>query len=221
MCSYGEGEGLALVQAIFGPSVVPSLAGVVAAAGVKQLHIAETEKYAHVTYFLNGGAEAALPGERRLLIPSDQIATYDLAPQMQAAAIASAVVDALQNGDEGFVVANIANPDMVGHTGDFSATVHACEATDRAIGVIATAAAAVGATLMITCDHGNAEEMRDADGSPLTSHTLSRVPLLIAYGGGQGPALAEGDLRDVAPTICAILGLRPDPAMTGESLLRP
>ena len=221
MCSYGEGEGLALVHAIFGPSVVPSLAGVVAAAGVKQLHIAETEKYAHVTYFLNGGAEAALPGERRLLIPSDQIATYDLAPQMQAAAIASAVVDALQNGDEGFVVANIANPDMVGHTGDFSATVHACEATDRAIGAIATAAAAVGATLMITGDHGNAEEMRDADGSPLTSHTLSRVPLLIAYGGGQGPALAEGDLRDVAPTICSILGLRPDPAMTGESLLRP
>jgi 2,3-bisphosphoglycerate-independent phosphoglycerate mutase len=221
MTSYGEGEGLALVHSIFGPSVVPSLAGIVAAAGVTQLHIAETEKYAHVTYFLNGGVEAPFPGERRLLIPSDQIATYDLAPQMQAEAIAAAVVDVLLSGTDGLVVANIANPDMVGHTGDFPATVRACEATDRAIGAIAAAAAAAGVTLMITGDHGNAEEMRDTAGSPLTSHTLCRVPLLVAYGDGPGPALAEGDLRDVAPTICAILGLRPDPAMTGESLLRP
>lgn len=221
MTSYGEGEGLALVQPIFGPSVVPSLAGLVAAAGMRQLHVAETEKYAHVTYFLNGGIEEAFPGERRILVPSDRVATYDLAPEMRAEAIAAAVVAALEHGDEGLIVANIANPDMVGHTGDFAATVRACEATDRAIGVIAAAAAAAGVVLMITGDHGNAEEMCAADGSPLTSHTLQRVPLLVAYGEGSKLALAEGDLRDIAPTACALLGLRPDPAMTGESLLRP
>ena len=221
MTSYGEGEGLALVQPIFGPSVVPSLAGLVAATGMRQLHVAETEKYAHVTYFLNGGIEEAFPGERRMLVPSDRVATYDLAPEMQAGAIAAAVVAALEHGDEGLIVANIANPDMVGHTGDLAATVRACEATDRAIGAIAAAAAAAGVTLMITGDHGNAEEMCAADGSPLTSHTLQRVPLLIAYREGAWSALAEGDLRDIAPTVCTLLGLRPDPAMTGASLLRP
>jgi len=221
MTSYGEGDGLELVQPIFGPAVVPSLAGLVAAAGMRQLHVAETEKYAHVTYFLNGGIEEAFPGERRMLVPSDRIATYDLAPDMQAEAIGAAVAAALEGGDEAFIVANIANPDMVGHTGDLAATVRACEATDRAIGVIAAAAAAAGVTLLITGDHGNAEEMCAADGTPLTSHTLQRVPLLVAYGEGAGPALAEGDLRDIAPTICALMGLRPDPAMTGESLLRP
>jgi len=221
MTSYGEGEGLSLVQPIFGAAVVPSLAGLVAAAGMRQLHVAETEKYAHVTYFLNGGIEEAFPGERRMLVPSDRIATYDLAPDMQAEAIGAAVAAALEGGDEAFIVANIANPDMVGHTGDLAATVRACEATDRAIGVIAAAAAAAGVTLLITGDHGNAEEMCAADGTPLTSHTLQRVPLLVAYGEGSGPALAEGDLRDIAPTICALMGLRPDSAMTGESLLRP
>jgi 2,3-bisphosphoglycerate-independent phosphoglycerate mutase len=221
MTSYGEGEGLSLVQPIFGAAVVPSLAGLVAAAGMRQLHVAETEKYAHVTYFLNGGIEGAFPGERRMLVPSDRIATYDLAPDMQAEAIGAAVATALEGGDEAFIVANIANPDMVGHTGDFAATVRACEATDRAIGVIAAAAAAAGVTLLITGDHGNAEEMCAADGTPLTSHSLQRVPLLVAYGEGSGPALAEGDLRDITPTVCALMGLRPDPAMTGESLLRP
>jgi 2,3-bisphosphoglycerate-independent phosphoglycerate mutase len=221
MTSYGEGEGLSLVQPIFGAAVVPSLAGLVAAAGMRQLHVAETEKYAHVTYFLNGGIEEAFSCERRILVPSDRVATYDLAPGMQAEAIAAAVVAALEHGDEGLIVANIANPDMVGHTGDFAATVRACEATDRAIGAIAAAAAAAGVALMITGDHGNAEEMCAADGSPLTSHTLQRVPLLVAYAEGSGAALAEGDLRDIAPTACALLGLRPDPAMTGASLLRP
>ena len=221
MTSYGDGEGLELVQPIFGPAVVPSLAGLISAAGMRQLHVAETEKYAHVTYFFNGGVEAPLFGERRILVPSDHVATYDLAPAMQAEAIAVEVVAALERGDEQFIVANIANPDMVGHTGDFAATVRACEATDRAIGAIADAAAAAGATLLITGDHGNAEEMCTADGSPLTSHTLQRVPLLIASGSGSGPRLAEGDLQDIAPTICALLGLHPDPAMTGESLLRP
>ena len=220
MTSYGEGEGLSLVQPIFGPAVVPSLAGLVAAAGMRQLHVAETEKYAHVTYFFNGGIEEAFNGERRVLLPSDRIATYDLAPEMQAEAVAAQVVAALNRGDENFIVANIANPDMVGHTGDIAATIRACEATDRAIGTIAAAAAATGVTLLITGDHGNAEEMCAADGTPRTSHTLRRVPLLVAYGEGPWSALAEGDLRDVAPTVCALMGLSPDPAMTGESLLR-
>lgn len=221
MTSYGEGEGLALVRSIFEPSVVPSLAGLVAAAGMRQLHVAETEKYAHVTYFLNGGVEAPFPGERRLLMPSDHVATYDLAPEMQAASISAAVVASLEKGDEHWIVANIANPDMVGHTGDLAATVRACEATDRALGAIAAAAAAAEVTLMITGDHGNAEEMCAADGSPLTSHTLQRVPLLVTRRGGGETVLVEGDLRDIAPTACALLGLRPDPAMTGLSLLRP
>ena len=221
MTSYGEGEGLSLVQPIFGAAAVPSLAGLVAAADMRQLHVAETEKYAHVTYFLNGGIEEAFTGERRVLVPSDRVATYDLAPEMQAEAIAAVVVAALERGDESLIVANIANPDMVGHTGDFAATVRACEATDRAIGAIAAAAAAAGVTLLITGDHGNAEEMCAADGTPLTSHSLQRVPLLVAYGECSGPALAEGDLRDIAPTVCALMGLRPDPTMTGASLLRP
>lgn len=220
MIAYGEDDGLNLVLPIFGTSVVPSLAGLVAAAGLRQLHVAETEKYAHVTYFFNGGVEDAFPGERRLLIPSEHVATYDMAPAMQCEAIAAAVVGALVEGEEVLIVANLANPDMVGHTGNFEATVRACEATDRAIGAIAAAASAAGATLVITGDHGNAEEMRAADGSPLTSHTLGRVPLLVAYGIGAGPALAEGDLRDIAPTVCSLLGLAPDPAMTGSSLLR-
>ena len=221
MTSYGEGEGLSLVQPIFGAAAVASLAGLVAAVDMRQLHVAETEKYAHVTYFLNGGIEEAFTGERRVLVPSDRVATYDLAPEMQAEAIAAVVVAALERGDESLIVANIANPDMVGHTGDFAATVRACEATDRAIGAIAAAAAAAGVTLLITGDHGNAEEMCAADGTPLTSHSLQRVPLLVAYGEGSGPALAEGDLRDIAPTVCALMGLRPDPTMTGASLLRP
>lgn len=219
--SYGEGESLSLVQPIFGAAVVPSLAGIVSEAGLTQLHVAETEKYAHVTYFLNGGVEEAFPGERRVLVPSDRVATYDAAPAMQAEAIATVVADALTKGDETFIVANIANPDMVGHTGNFAATVRACEATDHAIGAIWAAAAAAGATLVITGDHGNAEEMCAADGTPRTSHTLHRVPLLVARSSGDRYSLAEGDLRDIAPTICALMGLRPDPAMTGESLLRP
>lgn len=220
LTSYGEGEDLSSVQPIFKAAVVPSLAGILAAEGLRQVHVAETEKYAHVTYFLNGGVEEAFPGERRVLVASDRVATYDLAPAMQAEAIASAVVDAIANGDEEFIVANIANPDMVGHTGNFAATVRACEYTDRAIGAIAKAAEAAGVTLLITGDHGNAEAMCAPDGTPLTSHTLERVPLLLVAGAGARFALREGDLRDIAPTICALMGLQPDQAMTGASLLR-
>ena len=221
MVSYGEGRELAQVTPIFPASVVPSLAGLVSAAGLHQFHVAETEKYAHVTYFFNGGVEAPFPGERRRLIPSDRVATYDLAPAMQAAAIADAVVEELRDGDASLIVANIANPDMVGHTGDLAAAVRACEATDAAIAAIARQAAAVGAALVITGDHGNAEQMCDEDGAPLTSHTLAPVPILVAARHPTVTGVRSGELRDVAPTICALLGIEPDPAMTGASLLTP
>ena len=219
MVSYGEGLEGAGVTPIFPSSVVPSLAGLVSAAGLQQFHVAETEKYAHVTYFLNGGVEEPFPGERRLLIPSDRVATYDLAPGMRAEAIAESVVEALRDSTSSLIVANIANPDMVGHTGNLAAAVRACEATDAALGAIARQAAAVGAALVITGDHGNVEQMCDEVGAPLTSHTLARVPLLVASARPAVKGVREGDLQDVAPTVCALLGIDPDPAMTGRSLL--
>ena len=205
---------------IFPPAVVPSLAGIVSVTGLKQFHVAETEKYAHVTYFLNGGREEPFPGERRLLIPSAHVATYDLAPEMRAVEITDAVVGALEAGEEDFIVANLANPDMVGHTGNWEATITACAAVDVAIGRIASAALMTPrALLAVTGDHGNAEEMRDESGGVVTSHTLARVPLLLAGRAVAGGQLRDGELRDIAPTLCALGGLVPDPAMTGSSLL--
>jgi 2,3-bisphosphoglycerate-independent phosphoglycerate mutase len=217
MTFYGEEAGTA---ALFGSAHVPSLASAIADAGLKQFHVAETEKYAHVTYFFNGGHEAALPGERRMLIPSLPIATYDLAPEMRAAEIADAVVAALAEGSEAFILANLANPDMVGHTGNFSATVRACEAVDHAIGRIAEAVhAQPAATLVVTADHGNAENMLSPTGDPVTSHTLARVPILIAGDRIDGYRLMDGALEDIAPTIGALTGLALPPTMIGRSLL--
>ena len=141
MSSYGDE---AAVPALFGPTVVPSLAEAVSSAGLRQFHVAETEKYAHVTYFLNGGREEAFPGERRLLIPSPTVATYDEVPEMRAAEIADAVVASIEGGEEQLIVANLANPDMVGHTGNWEATVRACEAVDSALGRIVAAASEIG-----------------------------------------------------------------------------
>lgn len=217
MSSYGDGVG---TRAIFGPAQVPSLASAVADAGLLQLHVAETEKYAHVTYFFNGGREEPLPGERRMLIPSLSVATHNLAPAMRAPEIADAVVDALADGREAFILANLANPDMVGHTGDLDATIRACEAVDDAIRKIAEAVdARPGATLLITADHGNAESMLTATGEPVTSHTLARVPILIAGDRAAGHLLSDGALADIAPTIGALTGLPLPPSMTGRSLL--
>lgn len=217
MSSYGEE---AATPALFGPAQVPSLASAIADAGLKQFHVAETEKYAHVTYFFNGGREAALNGERRTLISSLPVATYDHAPEMRAAEIADAVVAALAEGSEAFILANLANPDMVGHTGDFRATVRACEAVDRALGRIAEAVRArAGATLVVTADHGNADRMLTAAGDPVTSHTLARVPILIAGNRIGGYRLMDGALEDIAPTIGALTGLALPPTMTGRSLL--
>ncbi|HSO94249.1 MAG TPA: 2,3-bisphosphoglycerate-independent phosphoglycerate mutase, partial [Candidatus Dormibacteraeota bacterium] len=195
------------------------LAEVISKQGAGQFHTAETEKYAHVTYFLNGGREAPFPGEERLLIQSPKVATYDLAPEMSAAAVAHAVIDRVNGKEDLFVVVNFANPDMVGHTGVFPATVRAVEVVDELLGGIALAALARGRVLAITADHGNAELKVDPKtGSPLTAHTTSPVPLILA---GAPPATRlrdGGKLADIAPTLLNLCGIPVPGAMTGDDL---
>ena len=217
------------VQVVFGPEVVPSLAGAVSKAGWTQFHVAETEKYAHVTYFFNGGREEPWPGEDRKLIPSLKVATYDLQPSMAAEGVCEALVDAIGSGKYDLIVANFANPDMVGHTGVWDATVKACETVDGCLGRVADAILAVdagdptapGAVLLITADHGNADEMKDEAGNPITKHSLNPVPLLGIGRFMDGRKLMDGRLADVTPTILEIGGLAAWPEVTGHSLLEP
>ena len=198
--------------------VVNSLAEVVAGAGLRQFHIAETEKYAHVTYFINGGRERPFDGEERRLVPSPKVATYDLTPQMSAAAVTDAVVERVHAGHDALIVVNFANPDMVGHTGDFAATVTAVECVDSCIGRIADTALAAGGALLVTADHGNAELKVDRrDGSRLTAHTTSPVPVLLC-GAGNGALRDGGGLADVAPTVLGVLGVDVPVQMTGHDL---
>ncbi len=196
-----------------------TLGELLAAHGLTQLRIAETEKYAHVTFFFSGGREEPYPGETRILVPSPKVATYDLQPEMSCPEVTARLVEAIRGQAVDVAICNIANPDMVGHTGDLQAAIRAAEAVDVAIGAIAAAVAEVGGALLITADHGNLEMMRDpATGQPHTAHTVGPVPLL--YLGPRKAALRSGGaLRDVAPTILDLLGL-PQPAdMTGQSLL--
>jgi 2,3-bisphosphoglycerate-independent phosphoglycerate mutase len=198
--------------------VAQTLAEVVSDAGLTQFHVAETEKYAHVTYFLNGGREAPFPGEERVLIPSPRVATYDLAPEMSAVAITDAVIGRLRAGGDALIAVNYANADMVGHTGDFDATVTAVECIDRCMARLAEAVTAAGAVLVITADHGNAEAKIDPrDGSPLTAHTTNPVPVFMVND-GESPLRAGGGLADVAPTVLGALGLAVPAAMTGHDL---
>jgi len=192
---------------------------VVSAAGIRQFRIAETEKYAHVTYFFNGSEETPFPGEERLLVPSPQVATYDLKPEMSAREVTEALVARLANGIDGFFVLNFANVDMVGHTGVIQAAVAAVETVDGCLGRVLEAVSKRGGVALVTADHGNAEQMIDeATGGPHTAHTLNPVPLLVA--GGEPHPIDDGILADVAPTLLALMGLRPSPEMTGRSLLR-
>ena len=196
-----------------------TLGEVVADAGLRQLRIAETEKYAHVTFFFSGGREAPFEGEQRILVPSPKVATYDLQPEMSCPEVTERLVAAIHNCDCDLAVCNIANPDMVGHTGNLAAAVLAAEAVDVAIGAIAQAVRDVGGALLVTADHGNLEMMRDAStGQPHTAHTIGPVPFV--YLGPRTAGLrAGGALRDVAPTVLDLLGL-PQPAdMSGRSLL--
>ncbi len=219
-------SGLA-VEVAFPPEQARSLAQAFSEAGWRQLHVAETEKYAHVTYFFNGGVEPPYPGENRLLIPSLKVATYDLAPEMRAEAITDALVTAIGSGTYDFIVANYANPDMVGHTGNWDATVTALGIIDACLGRVVAAiegvdaedAAGPGAVLAITADHGNADELRDGQGNPVTAHSLNPVPLVLVGRAATGVRLADGVLADVAPTLLQLAGLPRWDEMTGSSRL--
>jgi 2,3-bisphosphoglycerate-independent phosphoglycerate mutase len=202
----------------FGPEHPPTtLAVVLAHAGVTQLHVAETEKYAHVTYFFNGGDEDPVAGERRELVPSPRdVPTYDHKPQMSAAEAAAAFVKAWREDQPTFGIINFANADMVGHTGVIEAAVKAVEAVDAGLGEVVAAVRARGGACVVTADHGNAEVMLEPDGSPNTAHSLSPVPLIVTI---EGASLHAGILADVAPTVLALLGIEQPLQMTGSSLL--
>ncbi|HZO50697.1 MAG TPA: 2,3-bisphosphoglycerate-independent phosphoglycerate mutase [Gaiellaceae bacterium] len=206
------------VPVAFGEQEVEeTLAEVLSRAGVRQLHVAETEKYAHVTYFFNGGEETEWPGETRILVPSPRdVPSYDQRPEMSAAEVADRFVAEVGAG-YGFAVLNFANPDMVGHTGSIPAVVAAVEAVDRCLGRVVDATHAAGGVCLVTADHGKAEQMLEADGvSPHTAHTTNPVPLVLT---GGGEALRDGgELADLAPTVLALLGLPQPDAMTGRSL---
>jgi len=199
-----------------------TLGEVGARAGLTQLRIAETEKYAHVTFFFNGGREEPLPGEERILVPSPKVATYDLKPEMSAFEVTDRLVQAVASGRFDLVVVNYANCDMVGHTGILAAAIKAMEALDLCLARLAAAVAAAGGVLLVTADHGNAEEMVDhAHHQPHTQHTMNRVPALLAVGPAEARRLRDGRLADVAPTLLEFLALPQPLAMTGRSLLRP
>jgi 2,3-bisphosphoglycerate-independent phosphoglycerate mutase len=208
------------VAVAFPPLEIDALPAYLSRLGLRQLHLAETEKYAHVTYFFNGGMEDLLPGEDRILVPSRRdVPTYDLAPQMSAAEITDRLVDAIGSGAYDFVIVNYANPDMVAHTGVWDAAVQAAEFVDGCLARVEEASLAARRALIITADHGNIEEMRDAAGNPQTAHTTSPVPLVLVAEGWRGVRLRDGILADVAPTICRLMGLSPPVTMTGRSLL--
>jgi 2,3-bisphosphoglycerate-independent phosphoglycerate mutase len=213
------------MKAIFTPIELTNVMGeIVAARGLRQLRIAETEKYAHVTFFFNGGDERTLPGEERILVPSPKIATYDLQPEMSAYEMTDRLVAAIESGKFDFVLVNYANTDMVGHTGDLDAATRAVEAVDACLGRVADAVTRQGGALLITADHGNAEMMLDpATGQPHTAHTTNPVPVMLVNGGGAGRnapiALKNGKLADVAPTLLELMGIDPPKDMTGHSLI--
>ncbi|MEO5720463.1 MAG: 2,3-bisphosphoglycerate-independent phosphoglycerate mutase [Chthoniobacterales bacterium] len=205
---------------VFAPQTLDNILGaVVSAAGKKQLRIAETEKYPHVTYFFNGGVERAFAGEDRQIIPSPKVATYDLQPEMSAREVTDTVLTGLEKYD--LIILNFANPDMVGHTGVVEAGTKAVETIDECVSRIVPALLGLGGKCLVTADHGNCEQMRNGDGSPNTAHTTNLVHLIYVAGEAAKFRVENGILADVAPTLLAMLGL-PQPAeMTGRSLLVP
>jgi 2,3-bisphosphoglycerate-independent phosphoglycerate mutase len=203
---------------LFAPDTLTNILGeVVSRAGKTQLRMAETEKYPHVTYFLNGGREVAYDGEDRIMVPSPKVATYDLQPEMSAPELTDKAVAAIESGKYDLIVLNYANPDMVGHTGVLSAAITAVETVDSGLGRIAAAIEAKGGALLVTADHGNCELMRDPEtGGPHTAHTTNPVPVLLM--GGNKPAIGDGRLADLAPTLLDLLGIDRPAEMTGTSL---
>jgi len=216
------------VAVAFPPESLDDLLGeVVARAGLRQFRTAETEKYPHVTYFLNGGMEKPFPGEDRHLVPSPKVATYDQSPHMSADTLTDGCVAAIRKGIYSLVVINYANPDMVGHTGDMNATVEAIGCVDRCVGRLLDATGQMGGTLLITADHGNAEVMQGPDQRPWTAHTTNPVPFIMVEGekrklaglGGDIELRSDGGLADIAPTILQLLGIEVPKAMSGRSLV--
>jgi len=193
-----------------------SLGEYLASLGLAQLRIAETEKYAHVTFFFSGGREAPFDGEQRILVPSPKVATYDLLPAMSCPAVTDALVAAIGAGTFDFIVCNIANPDMVGHTGIEAAAIEAAEVVDAALGRIVAAIRAAGGEMLISADHGNLEQMLDENGVPHTQHTVGPVPLVYV---GRPATLRPGTLADLAPSVLTLMGLPQPPQMTGHSLV--
>ena len=208
------------VTVAYPPQNLTNILGeLVAAQGWKQLRTAETEKYAHVTYFFNGGREVPFDGEDRLLVPSPKVATYELQPEMSAHEVVRGLVKAIEGGEFRFLVCNLANPDMVGHTGDLSAAASACAVVDDAIRQIAASTLAKGGALLITADHGNCECMRDEKGNPHTAHTLNPVPAVLVAAGFEATQLRSGGaLADVAPTLLKLMGVAQPTEMDGVSL---
>ncbi len=197
------------------------LADVLSQAGLSQLHIAETEKYAHVTFFLNGGREEPKQGEKRILVDSPKVATYDLQPQMSEPEVTEQLVEAIEADAADVYIVNFANCDMVGHTGVVPAAISAVEAVDEGVGRVLSAMARKGGVSFVTADHGNADKMRAADGSPHTAHTTAPVPFILVDETGAGYALSgeDGKLADIAPTLLSAIGLSIPPEMTGHNLL--
>ncbi|MDQ6626149.1 MAG: 2,3-bisphosphoglycerate-independent phosphoglycerate mutase, partial [Verrucomicrobiota bacterium] len=203
---------------VFAPEELVHILGeVVSEAGKTQLRIAETEKYPHVTYFFNGGVEKAFPGEERKIVPSPKVATYDLQPQMSASEVTAQVLASMSQYD--LIILNFANPDMVGHTGAVEAGIRAVETIDECVGRIVQALLSLGGKALITADHGNCEQMRNADGSPNTAHTTNLVHLIYVANDAAEYRVEDGILADVAPTLLALLGIPQPPQMTGHNLL--
>ena len=191
----------------------------VSLSGLKQLRISETEKYAHVTYFFNGGEEEPFPLEERILIPSPrEVPTYDLKPEMSAPKIAETLLENIKKGIYSLIVVNFANGDMVGHTGVLEAAIKACEVVDECVGKVTEAFKEIGGAVIVTADHGNAEVMKLKDGSPATAHTTNPVPFYLIDDTRLNARLKKGILADVAPTVLKLMGLEKPREMTGESL---
>ena len=211
----------AWMTALFPPKqITDSLGELIARAGLTQLRIAETEKYPHVTFFFNGGRETPYDGEDRIMVPSPKVATYDLQPEMAASVVTDKVVAAIETGTYDVIVLNYANPDMVGHTGDFGAAVKAVEALDICLGRLFAAVEKAGGVLLLTADHGNCEQMQDpCTGGPHTAHTLDKVPVMLVNAPAAVTALKNGKLADVAPTLLEIMGMPQPAVMDGTSLL--
>ena len=221
MVSYSSELDKHLASIIPPSEIEDTLGETIAAAGLTQLRIAETEKYAHVTFFFNGGREVEFPGESRILIPSPKVSTYDLKPEMSAPEMTEKMIEAVDSATFDLVIANFANGDMVGHTGQIDAAVAAVETVDRCIGGLVDAVERAGGCLVITADHGNAELMLDEEtGQAHTAHTINPVPIYLVNGPPDVRSLSSGRLCDVAPTLLDVMGLDQPNAMTGRSLLR-